>query len=697
MKLLFSLLLTFFCSQLVIGQTLQLPPRSVAALNGADVVTAITPLSLENRELYIFNEIMNGNVPAFSRNMSLVTDSSFIGSAFKVVEYYVIPDYLAIGHDTNYYLCPMTPILGQRLADSTDCMLPTRKMVDQIWANAGLHMNPESIPPSPLMTTVPVMSNHNDMVWIQRQPLLGSSPLGTLVAGNKKDVVISNQIYSLPSPARVLIYGWHYTSGSPIQPLYGGHIDTYADYSHGIRLVQKAMTVDGVPADGPTILGSSTDYMLLSDEGIIPIAYYPDTSSTLTAPPTIPTSYSVFSGTSTSINIQVFNHVADQYQLYLSTDGASFSGPFTYSSPNFSIAGLSTEDIHYVKLTASNSFGTSGYSEVLAAVPSVLIDSALVVNGFDRGSTGNTYDFIIEHGSAISQAGMTFSSATNDAVESGMVNLGDFPIVDYILGEESTVDETFSAVEQTMIQQYLENGGNLFISGAEIGWDLDQQGSSADQLFYNQILKADYVDDAPGGLSSTYYQIDPAAGSIFNGMATVNFDDGTNGSYDVDYPDVLDTLGGSTPCMIYTGLTNEIGGIQYEGLIGAGIVNAKLVHLGIPIETVYPDATREEMMMRIINFFRGTTSTTVKVNDDLGLTIYPNPISSSATIRFSANEMIESIVITNLLGEIVKVIPANSQQGRVIVDFSEHTSGVYFCQLIANGHILSREKMILQK
>lgn len=83
MKLLFSLLLTFFCVQLIVGQTLQLPPRSISALNGSDVVTAITPLSLENRELYIFNEIMSGNVPAFSRNMALVVDSIVIALDLK--------------------------------------------------------------------------------------------------------------------------------------------------------------------------------------------------------------------------------------------------------------------------------------------------------------------------------------------------------------------------------------------------------------------------------------------------------------------------------------------------------------------------------------------------------------------------------------------------------------------------------------
>jgi len=52
--------------------------------------------------------------------------------------------------------------------------------------------------------------------------VLATHPLGELVGGDKKDVVISNIIYGYPAPGRVVIYGWHYLSGTPIQPLYNG-------------------------------------------------------------------------------------------------------------------------------------------------------------------------------------------------------------------------------------------------------------------------------------------------------------------------------------------------------------------------------------------------------------------------------------------------------------------------------------------
>ena len=58
---------------------------------------------------------------------------------------------------------------------------------------------------------------------------------GDLVAGHKKDLVLTRKMQGRPD--RVAIYGWHRLSGEPIQPVSTVHVDWYADYSHGVRLV----------------------------------------------------------------------------------------------------------------------------------------------------------------------------------------------------------------------------------------------------------------------------------------------------------------------------------------------------------------------------------------------------------------------------------------------------------------------------
>jgi hypothetical protein len=90
-------------------------------------------------------------------------------------------------------------------------------------------------------------------------------------------VVISNKIRNdlktnVPKP--VVIYGWHQLNGSPIQPLYNGHEETYADYSHGIRLVRDSVQLNGVPMTITSILQDAALAVLLSDEGPIAVPRY---------------------------------------------------------------------------------------------------------------------------------------------------------------------------------------------------------------------------------------------------------------------------------------------------------------------------------------------------------------------------------------------------------------------------------------
>jgi hypothetical protein len=127
------------------------------------------------------------------------------------------------------------------------------------------------------MVTVSVFVQHNDSIQQQRCTEFGNVPLGVPVAGHKKDVIISNAIYSdlnptVPRP--VVIYGWHRTDGGPIQPLFNGHAATYVDYSHGTRLVQRFARLNGRPVDLREVLMDPELSALVSDEGPIPRPAY---------------------------------------------------------------------------------------------------------------------------------------------------------------------------------------------------------------------------------------------------------------------------------------------------------------------------------------------------------------------------------------------------------------------------------------
>lgn len=301
------------------GQTLSLPPRPTNAPNGTQFTNIITTLSRDERENWIYAQVISGNVPGWMRTLKPI-NSAISG---HTATYHVTPDYLAVGSDTDYFLEPMTPPLAQRLADRLGCSLPTRKIVNQIWTNATVKLNPQPIAPSAEMTTVPVFADHNTMVRTQRNTFTNAQPPGAIVSGDKKDVVISNEITNRPPPPRVVIYGWHYTDGSVIQPLSAAHEETYADYSHGIRFVQSGLIADGAPNTVSNVLASATLSALLSDEGVIPLPRY-TVAPLAPVVMTHPRSRSVLPGESVSFDALAIGDAPLSYRWLL--NGSTLAG-----------------------------------------------------------------------------------------------------------------------------------------------------------------------------------------------------------------------------------------------------------------------------------------------------------------------------------------------------------------------------------
>jgi hypothetical protein len=258
---------------LVAGETLSLPARPAEASGGASIAMAVSRLSREDRESRLLDEILRGNVPDFLRHFRPVTLTHSTNGQSHSVTIQVAADYLAVGSDADYMLVPLSPAIAQKIADAAGCLLPTRRIADAIHAAADVKLTPSPIPPTPAMTTMPVFVAHNETVRRQRLERLKEWPLGALVAGDKKDVVITTRLASAPD--KVAIYGWHRTNGTAIQPLYLGHTAAWVDYSHGIRLIHKMAMHDGKPQAVAEILADPILAPLLSDEGPVAQATYP--------------------------------------------------------------------------------------------------------------------------------------------------------------------------------------------------------------------------------------------------------------------------------------------------------------------------------------------------------------------------------------------------------------------------------------
>lgn len=246
--------------------TTAIPARAWQDLTGSQFVHYVSNMDARDREQAIFEQISKGNLPDFLRRLVPVRLHGQLADGRDLVAtIFVIPDYLAIGSDSDFLRIPMNLHTALSLAQRFGFVLPTRKMVDAIYLQSRYHLAPQPLPAGDQMRSTDYYWTHNELIEDQTRAI--GAQLGALVSGDKKDVVMSNRLAS--HLGRIAIYGWHRGAGQPIQPLSTVHGANYADYSHGIRLVSQWAVIDGKLELVRDILHDPATAAALSDEGPI--------------------------------------------------------------------------------------------------------------------------------------------------------------------------------------------------------------------------------------------------------------------------------------------------------------------------------------------------------------------------------------------------------------------------------------------
>lgn len=240
------------------------PRRANRAADAPEVLARVRDIDGSKRDQVLEAEIRSGNIPDFLRSLVPVRVSGRVpGGASAEIVFCVMPDYLAIGDNRDFVRVPLGLGAATRIAADFDMVLPTARMVDQIYNAADLRLTPSPMPPGAVMTTTAYFQRHNATVEQQRRA--NGRATGVLVSGHKKDLVLTRRLAE--KPGRVAIYGWHRRNGKPIQPLSTVHGAQYADYSHGVRLVSRQALLDGRRVDLVSLLEDPRYAALLTDEG----------------------------------------------------------------------------------------------------------------------------------------------------------------------------------------------------------------------------------------------------------------------------------------------------------------------------------------------------------------------------------------------------------------------------------------------
>jgi hypothetical protein len=244
-----------------------IPQRPAQAITGYQFATKTMGRAGNKRQKEALKELRSGNIPAFLRTLQPVRLIHKPANQDTLVAIlYVMPDYLAIGSDENFLRIPLTYSSATAIAREFGFSLPTRKIVDAIYAQATCHLTPEPLPPGVKMRSSEYYLMHRQKIKTQRQH--EGCQLGELIAGHKKDVVITNRLRQ--KPGRIAIYGWQRQNGRPIQPLSTVHDAEYADYSHGIRLIYQTVWINGNPQSIFDVLKDPILGPVLTYEGDIP-------------------------------------------------------------------------------------------------------------------------------------------------------------------------------------------------------------------------------------------------------------------------------------------------------------------------------------------------------------------------------------------------------------------------------------------
>ncbi|MBK6765490.1 MAG: T9SS type A sorting domain-containing protein [bacterium] len=252
--------------------------------------------------------------------------------------------------------------------------------------------------------------------------------------------------------------------------------------------------------------------------------------------------------------------------------------------------------------------------------------------------------------------------------------------------------ETLTPLDQLNLQDYLDMGGNLFMTGQGMGFDM------RNDQFFSDYVHADYNLNFSIGSSVTGLEGTPAEGLAF-GLV------GGDGANNQNRQSSISALEGANLIFNYDQ--------EYQGNTqGAGVTvdngTYKLVYLGFGFEAISSAEDRTAMMTTAISWLLGLTATPefpVAAPAEFSLMQnYPNPFNPETNIPFALPVRSNvTLKVYDLLGREVATLANGAFEAglhTVNLNGSDLSSGVYFYTIKADGgseSFTSTRKLVLMK
>ena len=262
---------------------------------------------------------------------------------------------------------------------------------------------------------------------------------------------------------------------------------------------------------------------------------------------------------------------------------------------------------------------------------------------------------------------------------------------------------TLTHDEQALLTTFLDNGGKLLLNGQNIGYDLVEDGSIEDSLFYTNYLHAQYIMDSADDAWVVGVSGDPIGSQVY-----AYFEGQYGGADNQNSTDVIEPIDPAISCFYYA-IAKHSAGIHYEDQATGN----RVVYLPFGLEGISGPSPNSASMLieRIMIWLSGSTginNNEIQINqpDDYHLySNYPNPFNPETVIKFNLPEKAKvSLKIYNLLGqEIITLVNEIKPAGAFEViwsgndNFNENvTSGIYLYRLETNKFKCTHKMLLLR-
>lgn len=321
----------------------------------------------------------------------------------------------------------------------------------------------------------------------------------------------------------------------------------------------------------------------------------------------------------------------------------------------------------------------------------------------DDGGTGNSSYY----SQVLDSIGVVYRKLVNTEASVPEDTLMGYKDVIWFTGEECS--NTLTEDDRSHLMDYLDRGGNLFLTGQWGLYDI------RDTDFYSDYLYADFLNFSTGLHHLNGVEGNPLVGDLSISLSTTD----PNGQI---CPGEIDPITPAFSVFKYDTTTGEgTGDIRSSGTgaIGVDTETYRLVFFAFGFEGIEPFKKRVTVIKGVLNWLEGVTG----IGDEFGgnrpgipkayslSQNYPNPFNPTTVIRYQlaadcGRPSAVTLQVYNILGQEVRTLvdgkqPAGNYQ--VLWDGRDGlgkdvSSGVYFYRLKVDGQRLKVErtrKMIL--